>query len=119
MPHSQDSHSCCTEPRGNAGALPIVELGGTHRGHVAGRHAEGTRYICPMCPGVESEGPADCPKCGMALERESPPKRAARSKTIYTCPMHPEIEQEGPGSCPICGMDLEPKAIAATDEEED
>ena len=25
-------------------------------------------YICPMCPGVESELPAHCPKCGMALE---------------------------------------------------
>ncbi len=31
----------------------------------------GTRYICPMCPGVESEGPAACPKCGMALEPET------------------------------------------------
>ena len=25
-------------------------------------------YICPMCPGVESDGPAICPSCGMALE---------------------------------------------------
>jgi len=25
-------------------------------------------YFCPMCPGVESEVPGDCPKCGMALE---------------------------------------------------
>ncbi|MEI8313713.1 MAG: heavy metal-binding domain-containing protein, partial [Verrucomicrobiota bacterium] len=22
-----------------------------------------------MCPGVESDAPGDCPKCGMALER--------------------------------------------------
>ncbi len=27
-------------------------------------------HICPMCPGVRSIGPANCPKCGMALEPE-------------------------------------------------
>ncbi len=26
------------------------------------------RYFCPMCPGVESDEPGICPKCGMALE---------------------------------------------------
>lgn len=26
-------------------------------------------YYCPMCPGVESDKPDTCPKCGMALER--------------------------------------------------
>ncbi len=26
-------------------------------------------YFCPMCPGVESDVPGDCPMCGMALER--------------------------------------------------
>ncbi|HZC34788.1 MAG TPA: YHS domain-containing protein, partial [Chthoniobacterales bacterium] len=26
-------------------------------------------YYCPMCPGVESDMPGDCPKCGMRLER--------------------------------------------------
>ena len=29
---------------------------------------KGTLYFCPMCPGIESEGPSDCPSCGMALE---------------------------------------------------
>lgn len=29
-----------------------------------------SRYICPMCPGVESAQPANCPRCGMALEPE-------------------------------------------------
>lgn len=29
----------------------------------------GVLYFCPMCPGVESEKPGTCPKCGMALER--------------------------------------------------
>ncbi len=27
------------------------------------------KYICPMCPGVESDKPGPCPMCGMALER--------------------------------------------------
>lgn len=31
--------------------------------------SSGAKYFCPMCPGVESEKPGDCPKCGMALER--------------------------------------------------
>jgi P-type Cu+ transporter len=68
-------------------------------------------YYCPMCSGVESEKPGDCPKCGMSLE----PNRighAPEGRAIYTCPMHPEIEQDHPGDCPICGMTLEPKAGA-------
>lgn len=28
-------------------------------------------YVCPMCPGVTSQGPADCPKCGMHLVPQS------------------------------------------------
>ncbi len=31
----------------------------------------GAEYYCPMCPGVESDKPGACPKCGMALERNS------------------------------------------------
>ena len=26
------------------------------------------KYFCPMCPGVVSDAPGICPKCGMALE---------------------------------------------------
>jgi len=66
-----------------------------------------------MCPGVESEKPGDCPKCGMALERNP----AWKPQAIYTCPMHPEIEQDHPGECPKCGMALEPKN--AGEEEDD
>ena len=73
-------------------------------------------YFCPMCPGVESDKPGDCPKCGMALERNPAWKPAA--KTIYTCPMHPEIEQDHPGDCPKCGMALEPKTITPADDHE-
>jgi len=84
------SHSCCHhhhEPHG-ASAQPTKE------------------WFCPMCPGVESDKPGACSKCGMALERNP----AFRRATIYTCPMHPEVRQDHPGNCPICGMTLEPEA---------
>lgn len=70
-----------------------------------------------MCPGVESAKPADCPKCGMVLERN--PSWKSPSKTQYTCPMHPEVIADHPGDCPICGMPLEPilAGDAADDEE--
>jgi len=64
------------------------------------------RYFCPMCPGVESDQPGDCPKCGMALERNPTHLGPASGKTIYTCPMHPEVQQDHPGDCPKCGMTL-------------
>ena len=67
------------------------------------------RYICPMCPGVESDHASACPSCGMALERETPQQT---SRTTYTCPMHAEIEQDEPGTCPKCGMALEAKTVA-------
>ncbi|RMD60621.1 MAG: hypothetical protein D6826_11855, partial [Alphaproteobacteria bacterium] len=61
-----------------------------------------------MCPGVASDEPAACPKCGMALEPAMPATR-----TEYTCPMHPEIVRDAPGDCPICGMALEPRTVMA------
>ncbi len=71
-------------------------------------------YVCPMCPGVRETKPVPCPKCGMALEPESP---SALTRTEYTCPMHPEIVRSGPGSCPICGMALEPRTVTAASED--
>jgi P-type Cu+ transporter len=71
-----------------------------------------------MCPGVESDKPGDCPKCGMSLElNRSYPTPAGQ--TIYTCPMHPQIEQNHPGDCPICGMTLEPKVAASGGTKDD
>jgi len=52
------------------------------------------KYFCPMCAGVESDKPGDCPKCGMALERSTTWAAPASSKAIYTCPMHPEVQQD-------------------------
>jgi Cu+-exporting ATPase len=72
-------------------------------------------YICPMCPEVRSAGPAACPRCGMALERETP---LATTRVEYTCPMHPEIVRSGPGHCPICGMALEPRTVTGHEEDD-
>ncbi len=73
----------------------------------------GSAYICPMCPEVRQLKPGPCPKCGMALERETP---VIFGRVEYTCPMHPEIVRDRPGSCPLCGMALEPRTISAEDE---
>lgn len=77
-------------------------------------------YTCPMHPEIHQEHPGTCPKCGMALEEETP--ILTTSRTRYTCPMHPEIISDVPGTCPKCGMALEPMMAEApedTDELED
>jgi Cu+-exporting ATPase len=101
------------------GAKPSAAEHGGHEHHQATHQQKkpGSAYYCPMCEGVESDRPGECPKCGMALESAAPPSR--KTKRIYTCPMHPEVEQEGPGTCPKCGMELEPKTIEAGEEEDD
>ncbi|MBP5855807.1 copper-translocating P-type ATPase [Marivibrio halodurans] len=87
-----------------------------HGGEGEGKETEGASartpregYVCPMCPGVHSDTPANCPKCGMALEPAQP--QARETRTEYTCPMHPEIVREEPGTCPKCGMALEPRTV--------
>lgn len=77
----------------------------------------GAKYFCPMCPGVESDRPGDCPKCGMVLERNPAWKPAPR--TVYTCPMHPEVVSDKPGDCPKCGMALEPVRAHQEEAEEE
>lgn len=87
-----------------------------HHDHGSSSDVHPTKaWYCPMCPGVESDTPGDCPKCGMKLERN--PSAPAATKTIYTCPMHPEIERDEPGDCPICGMPLEPKTVTLDDDD--
>jgi Cu+-exporting ATPase len=102
MTNSHEKKSCCG--------------GHGHSAEADVKPPGGAKYFCPMCPGVESHKPGDCPKCGMALERN--PMWKPETKTIYTCPMHPEIEQDHPGDCPVCGMELEPKDIPAADEDD-
>jgi Cu+-exporting ATPase len=71
--------------------------------------ASASVYVCPMDPEVRQPGPGACPKCGMALEPETP---RVQERTEYVCPMHPEIVRSEPGSCPICGMALEPRTVS-------
>lgn len=87
--------------------------------HVDVQPAENAKYYCPMCEGVVSDQPGDCPKCGMTLERNPAWVAPAAGQTIYACPMHPQIEQDHPGACPICGMALEPKTAVAGEAEEE
>ena len=72
-------------------------------------------YTCPMHPEIHQPGPGNCPKCGMALEPETPVSHQA---VEYTCPMHPEIVRSEPGNCPICGMALEPRNAPVEDNAE-
>jgi Cu+-exporting ATPase len=82
---------------------------------LAGGSEKDTRtYVCPMCPEVRQVGPGPCPKCGMALDPESPALPA--TKREYTCPMHPEIVRAEPGNCPICGMALEPRTVTVEED---
>ena len=80
------------------------------------------RYICHCCPGVESDKPGICPKCGMGLVRDvsaEEPAAGAGEKVEYTCPMHPEVVSEEPGTCPKCGMALEARTVPDSAEQEE
>ncbi|MFI4874550.1 MAG: heavy metal translocating P-type ATPase [Blastopirellula sp. JB062] len=109
LPTMDQGHCCRHSTENGCGAGELATLS------TAKKNASSAPYVCPMCPGVASEKPGDCPKCGMALE----PNPAAKKKAIYTCPMHPEVEQDHPGSCPKCGMDLEKKNVASDEHEDD
>src|SRR5208282_4677420 len=91
----------------NPATPPIAKLAGG-----SGKHAQA--YVCPMCPEVRQSAPGPCPKCGMALDPESPAIPASR--TEYTCPMHPQIVRAEPGFCPICGMALEPHTVTVEEQ---
>jgi Cu+-exporting ATPase len=102
-----DKHETCCHDQGEP------ERHGSGRVSADTWATAGPKYSCPMHPEVESPEPADCPKCGMALEPVTP----VASKTEWICPMHPEIVEPAPGSCPICGMALEPRSVSLDTEE--
>ena len=89
------------------------------RGVLPAKPSAAAKYFCPMCPGVESDEPGDCPKCGMALERNRAWVAPVSGKAIYTCPMHAQIRQDHPGDCPICGMRLEPMTVTPIKDDEE
>jgi len=76
-----------------------------------------TFYTCPMHPEIHQKHPGNCPKCGMALEKEV--EALPTVTTQYTCPMHPEIIRDEPGDCPKCGMHLEPITVQAEEKNEE
>jgi P-type Cu+ transporter len=108
---SAEEDSCCGGNSDDGSHTDGHPEHSRHRSTDAVTPSVATKYFCPMCPGVESDKAGDCPKCGMALERN--PAWKPSLKVIYTCPMHPEIEQDHPGDCPKCGMALEPKTVTA------
>ena len=111
--HSEHSHPSNEETP----QTPPACCYGKHDKHdVAVEPAVSAKYFCPMCEGVESDKPGDCPTCGMRLER-NPSYQAAKTK-LWTCPMHPEVQQDHAGACPKCGMALEPMDGVAEDDEE-
>ncbi|CAN5718540.1 heavy metal translocating P-type ATPase [soil metagenome] len=108
--------NCChPEPARQKPAASCCDVEHAHDADL--KPSAAAKFFCPMCPGVESDKPGDCPKCGMALERN--PAWKAESKTIYTCPMHPEVQQDHSGDCPKCGMALEPQASTPDSVEDD
>ncbi len=112
-----DSHEACdhkTADRAPQSHACCHSKGHGHHHETDVKPSASAKYFCPMCVGVESDRPGDCPKCGMALERN--PAFVGAGKTIYTCPMHPEVRQDHPGDCPKCGMPLEPIQTGENDE---
>jgi Cu+-exporting ATPase len=105
---------------GPARVMPTMGKPAASRAQPPGDDASDTRaqvgptYVCPMCPEVRQFGPGPCPKCGMALDSESPALPATRRE--YTCPMHAQIVRAGPGNCPICGMTLEPRTVTVEED---
>lgn len=116
-PDNQHSSMKTGAGKSHGNCNPESELGGKNATTKHAVAAKSHKYFCPMCAGIGSDKPGECPKCGMALELVKP--ELAESRTVYTCPMHPEVEQNEPGTCPKCGMELEPKYVTALEEDDD
>ncbi len=61
---THEPHSCC-----KLAPKPVKKCCSHHEPGEVVKPAPTAKYFCPMCPGVTSEKPAACPKCGMDLER--------------------------------------------------
>lgn len=69
LPAKSVGDACCGGG-GRKSEAPLVRncCGGKHDGGTAVVPPLSAKYFCPMCEGVVSDVPADCPVCGMALE---------------------------------------------------
>jgi Cu+-exporting ATPase len=74
--HHDEPASCCSHkpkpsPPSCCAAQPAKPscCGHGHEHGASVQPSASAKYFCPMCPGVESDKPGICPKCGMALER--------------------------------------------------
>ncbi len=122
--HGVVYYFCCEHCRQKfLGTAQIMQLGLPNRSPVVPQPSltnqtsvAGAKYICPMCPDIESNKPDHCSKCGMALEPAMP--AVLGRKVIFTCPMHPEIQQDQPGACPKCGMALEPATLGSAHDDD-
>lgn len=65
-----------------------------------------TKYICPMHPGVTSDKPGKCSKCGMDLTLSKKEQMKRDVMKIYSCSMHSEVVSNSPGKCPRCSAKL-------------
>jgi Cu+-exporting ATPase len=66
---------CCHAPEVVVAPAPVAKHECCHAAAdvpAVARAAVTAAYFCPMCPGVESDVPGSCPKCGMALEAALP-----------------------------------------------
>lgn len=63
-------------------------------------------YICSMHPGVVSDKPGKCPKCGMDLTLSKKEQIKQEVTKTYTCPVHLDVVSNKPGMCPKCGKNL-------------
>ncbi len=70
LKHGGQRHYFCSENcRSKFEADPEAYLGGRPAPEPM---PAGTVYTCPMHPEIRQDHPGDCPKCGMALEPETP-----------------------------------------------
>jgi Cu+-exporting ATPase len=106
-----EKQGCCDEKSGESSCCQATP----EKGNAPVTPSKTAKYFCPMCVDVDSDKPGACPKCGMALERNT--SHAEAKPTIYTCPMHSQIREHKPGNCPICGMTLEPVTLSEAPEE--